>query len=65
VVVVIAVPVVLLQAKQVHLGGHVGGVDDVEPVRHQALGSGLLYYLVEQALEALGSQTLPKAAEHG
>ena len=65
VVVVIAVPVLLFQAKQVHLGGHVGGVDDVQPVRHQTLGSGLLHHLVEQALEALGSQALPEAAEHG
>jgi len=43
----------------------VGGVDDMQPVRHQALGSGLLHHLVEQALEALGSQALPEAAEHG
>ena len=55
----------LFQAKQVHLGGHVGGVDDVQPVRHQTLASGLLYHLVEQALETLGSQALPETAEHG
>ena len=42
-----------------------GGVDDVQPVRPQTLGSGLLHHLVEQALEALGPQALPKAAEHG
>jgi hypothetical protein len=33
-----------------------GGVDDVEAIRNQTLGSGLLHHLVEQALEALGSQ---------
>jgi hypothetical protein len=65
VIVVIAVPVLLFQAKQVHLGGHVGGVDDVQPVRHQTLGSGLLHHLVEQALEALGSLSLPEAAKDG
>ena len=55
----------LFQAKKVHLGGQVSGIDDVQPVRHQALGPSLLHYLVEQALEALGSQALPEAAEHG
>jgi hypothetical protein len=37
-IVVIPVPVLLLQTIEVHLGGHVGGVDDVQPVRDQALG---------------------------
>jgi hypothetical protein len=32
VVVVIAIPVLLFQTKQVHLGGHVGGINDVQPV---------------------------------
>jgi len=65
IVIVIIIPVFLLQTKQIHLGGHVGGVDDVETVRNQTLGSGLLHHLVEQALEALRSQVQPEAAKHG
>ena len=65
VIVVIPVPVYLLQAKEVYLGGHVGGIDDVQAVRDQALSPGLLYYLVEELLEALGPQTLAKTAEGG
>jgi nucleoside-diphosphate-sugar epimerase len=57
--------VLLFQAKQVHLGGHVGGVDDVQPVRHQTPGSGLRHHLVEQALEALGCPRLPGVAGSG
>lgn len=65
VVVVISVFVLLLQAEEVHLGGHMGGVNEVQAVRHQPLSPGLLHHLVEQALEALGSQTLPEAAQGG
>jgi hypothetical protein len=37
VIIVIAFLVFLFQAKQVHLGSHVSGVDDVQPIGDQTL----------------------------
>jgi hypothetical protein len=41
-IVVISFPEFLLQAKEVHLGGHAGGIDNVQAVGEQALGVGLV-----------------------
>lgn len=49
--VVIPVLVLLLQGKEAHLGGQVGGVEEVQAVRDQARGPGQLHHLVEEALE--------------
>jgi len=46
-VIVIALGMFLLQAKEVHLGGDVGGIDDVESIADEALGLGLRHYLEE------------------
>jgi hypothetical protein len=48
VVVVIALPVLRLPVKQVHLGGDMGGVDDVPTIRDQAPLPGLRHHLIEE-----------------
>jgi len=54
-----------LQAKEVHLGGDVGGIDEAESIADESLRPGLLHYLVEQFLKAFGPQAHPEAAEGG
>ena len=64
-VVIIALGMFLHQAKEVHLGGNLGGIDDMEPIADQSLRPGLLQYLVEQSLKAFGPQAHPEAGEGG
>ena len=64
-VVVIALAVLLFQAKQVHLGGDMGGIDDVQAIGDEAPFPGLLHHLVEEFLEPLRPQPHPEAAEGG
>ena len=55
--------VLLFQAKQIHPGADVGGVNDVEAVGDEAPAPGLLHHLIEQFLKALHPKTGPEAGE--
>ena len=63
VVVVIAVSLLFFQAKKIHLGSHIGGVNDMQPVRDQTLPPGLVHHPVEPPLKAIGPQTPAKTAQ--
>lgn len=66
IMVVIVAPLTLmlfLQAKQVHPGADMGGVDKVEGIGNEAPVPGLLHHLIEQFLKACRSQVGPEAAE--
>src|SRR5512139_3765734 len=66
IMVVIVAPLALmlfLQAKQVHPGADMGGVDNVEAIGNEAPAPGLVDHLIEQFLKAFRSQAGPEAAE--
>ena len=65
IIIVIWVGMFLLNPKQVDLGCHVGGIQDMQPIRNKSLGPSLLHHLVEQVPKTISPQTLPEAAQRG
>lgn len=57
--------ILFLHAKEVYSGFHMGGINNMQPVRGQTLGPDLVHHLIKQLLKAIRPQALTQPTEGG